>query len=181
MKRVNYVVTPFEKAIGTRTFAAVPAALAPSLRSVAAALLAVAAMAAVQERRIAAARVEGAVAAARLARADARTVRVHALARERDRLRALAEHVAAVERSGPAWASEIAAIGNGVPRDVWLSSLHVQAGNVAIEGRGARLAAVGTAMAALVRVPAFGAARLLSVRENDDRSGISYAIELERR
>lgn len=181
MRRVNYVVTPFEKAIGMRVPAAVPHALRPPLLAFAAALLAVAAMGAVQERRLAAARFDGAVAAAHLARADAQTARVRALARERDRLRAQAAHVDAVERSGAAWASEIAAIGNGVPREVWLSSLHVQSGSIALEGRGTRLAAVGATMAALVRVRAFGAARLLSVRENDDRRGIGYAIELERR
>lgn len=181
MRRINYAATPFETVTGTRATFAVPIALRPPLRELAAALLVVAAMAVVQERRIAAARLDGDVAAAHLARANVQTIRVHAMARERDLLRERAAHVDAVERSGAAWASEIAAIGNRVPKDVWLSSLHVQPGSVALEGRGTRLAAVGTTMAALVRVRAFSAARLVSVRESDDRREVSYAIELERR
>jgi len=48
-------------------------------------------------------------------------------------LRGIALRVAATRRSGPAGASEVASIGNRLPPDVWLTSLRIAPGEIALE------------------------------------------------
>ena len=63
--------------------------------------------------------------------------------------------------------------------DAWLSSLRADRGTLAVEGHSARLAAVGTTIASLAALPAYGSARLVAVHEDPVRSGVTYALALE--
>jgi Tfp pilus assembly protein PilN len=126
------------------------------------------------------ARREGVALSEQLVQADADTVRARSLQRDLERLRGVAGRIETTRRAVLANASEIAALGNRLPPDVWLTSLRVGPDAIALEGRGARLDAVAAAMSALVQLPRFTQARLVSVRSDALRGGFDYAIALER-
>lgn len=179
MKRINYVVTRGERLFGV----ALPRTVAPRLRrplcALAGALLLVGALHGVQQLRLAGAARTAALDAQRLAATDAAVRRVRAIENDVARLRALARRVDDVRRSGARHAATIAAIGNRVPGGAWLSAIRAEHGGFALEGRGARLSAVAATMAALATLPASGGVRLLDVRGERDRTGVTYAIALE--
>jgi Tfp pilus assembly protein PilN len=133
----------------------------------------------VQETRLRAAEHDGAAYAERLTATQLDVARVRAVERDVDQLRTLGERVDAIRRSGALRANEIAALGNRLPADAWLSSLRADSGTLAIEGHGARLAAVGTAIASLAALPAYRTARLVAVHEDPVRFGVTYALSLE--
>ena len=89
------------------------------------------------------------------------------------------ERVASVRRSGAQRAGEIAALGNRLPPDAWLTSLRADRIALTLEGHGARIGTVGTAIAGLAHLPPYTGVRLLSVREDSARSGVTYAIALD--
>jgi Tfp pilus assembly protein PilN len=181
MRRINYLVTWSERHIGL----ALPPAIPPTLRAPLAALLCsiafVAVVWGVQSARLRAAERDGAELARQLARSEREVAAVHAIERDAMRLRTLAERIATVRGSGTVRATEIAVIGNRLPRDAWLTSLHADHGALALEGRGARLSAVGAAIAELAQLPSYAGARLISVHEHPTRMGVTYAIALEAR
>ncbi len=180
MKRINYLVSRSERLVGVALPSGVPARVRRPLAALAGALALVAALDGLQAVRLARATDAGRLAAERLAGSERAVQRVRAVESDVVRLRAIVQRVAAIRRSGPAQAGAIAGLGNAVPGDAWLSSIRVEHGGYTLEGRGARLSAVGTLMAALAGAPAGGAARLLDVHDQADRSGVSYAIALER-
>jgi Tfp pilus assembly protein PilN len=180
MRRINYLPSWSERHIGV----ALPA-LAAELRAPLVALAGAIALAgvlwAVQATRLRAAEHDGAAIAERLAAMQLDVARVRTVERDVERFRALDERVEALRRSGAARANEIAALGNRLPPDAWLSSLRADRGTLALEGHSARLAAVGTTLASLAALPAYGAARLVAVHEDPARSGVTYALSLEPR
>lgn len=181
MRRINYLLSWSERSIGI----ALPDGVSPSLRipliALGAAMTLVALLWTVQTARLRAADHDGTVYANRLVAADTAVARVRVLERDVARLRSLSDRVAQMRRSGDAQASEIAALGNRLPDGVWLTSLRADHGVIALEGRSARLAAVGTAMDALAGLPGFAGARLVAVHAEPARSGVTYSVELERR
>ncbi len=181
MRRINYLVSWSERSIGL----ALPTGISPALRipliALGAAMALVALLWAVQTTRLRAAERDGTVYANRLAAADMSAARVRVLEHDVAQLRSLSDRVAHIRGSGDAQASEIAALGNRLPNDVWLTSLRVDRGVLALEGRSARLVAVGTAMDALAGLPGYAGARLVAVRAEPARSGVTYSLELERR
>lgn len=130
--------------------------------------------------RFDAARRDGVALSEQLMEADAASVRARSVQRDLERLRGVAGHLEATRRAVLANASEIAALGNRLPPEVWLTSLRVGPDAVALEGRGARLDAIAAAMSALMRLPRFAQARLVSVRSDALHGGFDYAIALER-
>jgi Tfp pilus assembly protein PilN len=181
MKRTNYLVTRSERLVGVALPRTAPARLRGPLAALLGSLALVGALDGVQVTRLASTAHEGRLAADRLAAGEGAVLRVRAVENDVVRLRGLVQRVTEIRRSGPAQAGALAALGNGVPADAWLASIRVEHGGYTVEGRGARLSAVGTTMAALASVPAAGAARLLDVHDRADRSGVSYAISLEKR
>jgi Tfp pilus assembly protein PilN len=181
VRRINYLVSWSERSIGV----ALPNEIAPALRipliALAAATTLVALLWTVQATRLRTAERDATAYAYRLAAADAAVARVRVLEREVAQLRSLSDRVAQIRRTGDARASEIAALGNRLPDGVWLSSLRADRGVLALEGRSARLSAVGTAMDALAGLPGYSGARLVAVRTEPARSGVTYSVELERR
>ena len=180
MKRINYLLTWTERRAGIALPAFAPAFRAPLL-ALACALALVAVLWAVQQARLASLQSGGAEFEQRLAALDVQTERVRGIERELTRLRLLEARIAAIRRSGPLRANEIATLGNQLPGDTWLTSLRADRSSLALEGRGARIEAVAAALAALARLPAYGAARLLSVREAPPGNGVSYALALDSR
>jgi Tfp pilus assembly protein PilN len=179
VRRINYLPSWSERHIGV----ALPPVVAPELRAPLAAFAGALALAGVlwglQSTRLHAAEADGAVYAERLAATQPEIARVRAIERDVDRLEALGERVATIRRSGTLRANEIATLGNRLPPDAWLSSLRADRGTLAVEGHGARLAAVGSAIASLAALPAYGAARLVAVHEDPVRAGVTYALSLE--
>lgn len=181
MTRFNYLVSPWERLFGI----APPSSIAPHLRlplfALVAAVVLVGISWAVQDVRLRAARADGDALTVRLAALDGEVARTRTLQRGIERLRALDAHLAEIRRSGAARASTIAALGNELPHDAWLTSVRVEHGAIEVEGRGARLATVGAAMRALAKLPAFAAARLLAVHGDAAHASVTYAIALEAR
>jgi Tfp pilus assembly protein PilN len=197
VRRTNYIVTWSERHFGI----ALSPAVAPPLRAPLVALLCSLAFVlvvwSVQHARLRAAERDGVELARRYTTTARDVARVRAVEHDVTRLRALAERVANVRRSGTARASEIAVVGNTLPAGAWLTALHADRRAVApggpnaltlasnsaltLEGRSARLSTVGTAIAGLARLPSYGGARLISVHEDPARSGVTYAIALEQR
>jgi Tfp pilus assembly protein PilN len=181
MRRINYLVSWSERHIGV----ALPRAISPPLRAPLAALMCSIAFVmvvwGVQHARLHAAERDGAELARRLARAEREVAAVRAVERDVTRLRALSERIAWIRGSGTARASQIAVVGNRLPHDAWLTSLHADHGALALEGHGTRLTAVGTAIAGLAQLPSYAGARLISVHDDPSRAGVTYAIALEPR
>jgi hypothetical protein len=179
MRRIDYVTTWTERHAGV----AVRLTLAPSLRAPLAVLVCSLALVAVlwtvQHLRLLAAERDGADYERRVAAAEAGFVRVRAFERDVVRLRALTGRIAAIRRSGPQRADEIAALGNRLPPDAWLTSLRADRVALTIEGHGARLGTVGSTIAGLAHLPPYAGVRLLSVRENAARAGVDYALALD--
>lgn len=181
MRRINYIVTWSERHAGV----ALPTTIAPALRAPLAALASSIAFVIVvwgiQHVRLDAADRDAGTLGRRLAAAERDVARVRAVERDVARLRALGDRVAMFRRSGALRAGEIAAIGNQLPADAWLTSLHADRNAVALEGGSVRLAAVGMTIAGLARLPAYAGARLISVHDDPATSGVTYAIALEPR
>ncbi len=179
MRRINYLPSWSERHIGI----ALPSLVAAELRVPLAALAASIALAGVlwgvQSTRLHAAERDGAAYAERLAATQLDVARVRAIERDVARFTALGERIETTRRSGALHANEIAALGNRLPADAWLSSLRADRGTFAVEGHGARLAAVGTTIATLATLPAYRAARLVAVHEDPVRAGVTYALSLE--
>jgi len=181
MKRINYLVSWSERYAGIT----LPAALAPELRApvavLACSLALVAVLGAVQHARFAAVERDGAEYARRLAATQATVARVRAVESEVARLRALDARIREIRRSGPARASEIAALGNRLPADAWLTAVRADRTALTLEGHGARLSAVGRTIASLAALPPYAGARLVSVHEDPVRRGVTYALALDPR
>lgn len=179
MKRINYLVSPWERVAGI----APPPSIAPALRGPLVALFGslalVGALHGVQQGRLQHAVREGEIEARRLDASQAALRRADAVEADVARLRALLDHVEDVRRSGAERASEIASIGNGIPAGASLSAVRVEHDGYALEGHGEGLSAVGSTMAALATIPSAAGARLLSVQDDRLRHGVIYAIELE--
>ena len=179
MRRIDYAVTWSERVLGFALPTVVRPALRAPLAALACAIALVIVMWGVQHARLRAAERDGAQLAYRLADAEHDLARVRVVERDGTRLRALAERLASIRRSGPQHASEIAVIGNQLPADAWLTSLRADRAAIQLEGRGTRLAAVGTAIASLSRIPAYAGARLISVHDDPNRTGVTFAVALE--
>jgi Tfp pilus assembly protein PilN len=180
MRRINYLISRSERTIGF----ALPRALPPSLRAplvaAAAALTIVGVAHAVAGARLSAANRDGERYADRLVRTEARVAGLRATEREVDALRAMARRADELRRSGPRAASTIAAIGNRFPRDARISALRIAGNGYTLDGRGTAIAAVGSTIDALSRLPSLRTVRLVSVRANGERGAVTYALALER-
>jgi hypothetical protein len=179
VRRINYLISRWERLAGVTP----PPSIAPALRGPLVALFGslalVGALHGVQQARLQSVERDGEIESARLAASQAALRGVGVIESDVARLRMLADHVSGVRRSGAERASEIAAIGNRIPADASLSAVRVEHDGYALEGHGARLAVVGSTMAALGTLPASAGARLLSVQDDTLRHGVSYAIALE--
>ena len=181
MKRINHHVTRAERLVGVP----LPRRIAPQLRGPLAglvgALALVGALHGVQQARLAEAARATDLYAERLAATELALRRVQAVEHDVARLRGLVRRVDEIQRSGALQAARIAAIGNRLPGDAWLTAIRAEHGGFAVEGRGARLSAVGATLAALGTLPASGGARLLDVHGDHDRPGVAYALALDPR
>ena len=178
MRRINYLPSWSERHIGI-ALPGVAAELRAPLATLAGLIALAGVLWAVQAMRLHAAEHDGAAYAQRLAATQLDVARVRAVEHDVERLRTLGERVNTIRRSGALRANEIAALGNRLPADAWLSSLRADRGVLALEGRGARLTAVGATIESLATLPAYRAARLIAVHEDPVRSGVTYALSLE--
>ena len=181
MKRINYLVSWSERRLGIAL--SPPRSPAPRPAGVAfgASLALMAALWGVEEARLRAADGIGAGYVERLAASALDVARERAVERDVQRLRDLRDRIAVIRRSGAVSAGEIAALGNQLPADAWLTSLHADRAALMLEGRSARLSAVGTTISALVHLPAYEGARLVAIHQDPRHAGVTYAIALETR
>ena len=179
MRRFDYASTTAERLLGFRFPPPIPPALRAPLVALAATLTLTGSVAVLEEARFRAAERAAAELRARLTTAEVSVARARLVRSDVIRLHALATQIAQIRRSGAARASEIAALGNALPSDTWLTAVRIEPRSRAIEGRAAAVSSVARAMTALVRLPAYAGARLLSVRDDAARSGVTYAIALE--
>ena len=180
MTRIDYLVS-WRECFAAVAAPRLPASIRRPLLAIVAAVALVGLLWAVEELRLRDAQQDGARFAARAAGAATAAGRVRAVAREVERLRGLTGRIDAMRASGSRDADNIAAIGNGIPSDAWLSNLRVDRGAYTIDGRTTRLATVSATMSALAALPPFAGARLLAVRRNAGRDDVTYTIALEPR
>jgi Tfp pilus assembly protein PilN len=180
MKAITYLIAPSERLLGVR----VSAVVAPSLRRPAAtaafALLLVGLLHGVEESRLAAAIRDGRTANERLQQARANAVSVDEASAELERLGALERRAVQLRESGIARASEVAALGNVLPRDAWLSAIRFDAKGYELEGSVTELAVVGATIAAVTTLRGVSSARLAAVRADRERH-VTYSITVQRR
>jgi Tfp pilus assembly protein PilN len=181
VKRINYLASWSERRFGLTLWPPILPATSPAVVAFTASVALLALLWGVEEVRLHAAQRDGAAYAEQLAASALNVARVRAIEREVQRLRGLRDRVAAIQQSGTVRAGEIAALGNHLPAEAWLTSLHADRTALMLEGRSARLSAVGTTIAALVRLPAYQAARLVAIHAEPQRAGVTYAIALETR
>lgn len=177
MTRLNYLPTPMRDTLAAHL--QLDARTRAPLGALAAALLAVATIGFVEDARLAAAQRAHLAARARLGGLAATLARTHALADDVTRLRALDREVDELASSGARTAGRLARLGDRVPADVWLTTIRVAGHELALEGRGTRLAAVGATLATLRRTPGYRAARLVTVRHDALHAGFLYTIALD--
>jgi len=177
MRRINYLRSPSERLFGVPL--RVGAHARAPLAALGTAMLLVATVWFLEEARLGAAQRAGIDAAAHLRSIAPELARTRALEAEVARLRALDRLVDELARSGTRSASRLALLGNRLPREAWLTTIRVQGRDIALEGRGAKFATVGNALATLQRLPGYASARLLTVRRDALHADVVYAIALE--
>jgi Tfp pilus assembly protein PilN len=177
VRRLNYLRTPSERLFGVPlrvgTHARAP------LAALGAALLLVATVWFLEEARLSAAQRAGLDAAAHLRSIAPELAQTHALEAEVAHLRALNRLVDDLARSGTRSANRLALLGNRLPREAWLTTIRVQGRDIALEGRGAKLATVGSTLATLQHLPGYASARLVTIRRDALHADVVYAIALE--
>lgn len=179
MRRINYLISWSERRIGL----AVPAPsndlrIALLVLGCSAALVVV--LWSVQHARLRSAQRIGGAYGARLAAMEPALLRSRAAQRDLESLRAQLAHQGELRASGSAAANAVAILGNRLPDGAWLSALRADASAVQLEGRGASMETVGSAVARLATVSGYTATRLVSARAEPARGGVAYAISLER-
>jgi Tfp pilus assembly protein PilN len=180
VNRINYARTHAERIAGMP----LPAGIIPSLRTPLAALgLALAATGGVwgweTARFGAAARAADAV-AVELDDIEPRLVAVHAAQRDLARLRAEAQRIAEVARTGARAANDVATLGDALPADAWLTSLRFDGVTLSLDGRGSGVDAVTQTLHAMESLSAYRAVRLTSLHADAPRPGVVYGVTLER-
>jgi hypothetical protein len=178
--RFNYLSSRFERAFGVPVPAHAGLSRSSQIALAAAALL-VAVLAGMQIGRFHAVASESAALAERRAAIAPALDDLRRVEAEVRRLGAMAAADRTVRRSGTLRANEVAAIGNALPADAWLTGLRVDAATVAVDGRGARLHAVAETLDALAALRSVSSARLVSVRHDPLRADVVYSIAMERR
>jgi Tfp pilus assembly protein PilN len=148
------------------------------LRAAGCAVVAIAAVAAIESVRYVAAARDDDAAVAELATREGDARNVQEIAREVDRLTALAAHVDALRASAPRGAAEIAAIGDRLPPDVWLSAVRIRPDAIELEGHTTRLAAIPDALTSLAGARGRSRAHLTMLQANRARGGVDYALVL---
>jgi Tfp pilus assembly protein PilN len=177
VKRIDYLRAPARRRVPALF---VDQRLRHALAAFGIAVLLVFSTSAVELARLNAAQQDAASLTQRLADAETTAAGAKSLRREIEKLQVLARRVDATRHLAEADVEEIAELGNRLPPDVWLTTLRLASGAVALEGRGARLEEVAAAMTALARLPRFTQARLLHVRDDVLHGGFDYAIAVER-
>jgi hypothetical protein len=180
MTRFNYAPSRFERAFGAASSRRAPIARGPLL-ALAASLLLVGTLVFVQAFRLRALEGAAAVLSTRRAALQPALVRLRSAEAEERRLEGLLAADRGVRRSGTLSANEIAAIGNALPAQTWLTGVRIEPGAVALEGRCAGMRGVADALAALARVDGIATVRLITAKRDATRSDVAYEIALERR
>ena len=140
-----------------------------------AALIVIAATVIIQAVRIDAATREQSDLTERLATLDVSVSPIRVMAREVTRFDAIETRVRDLRASARASANAVAALGNRLPHDVWLTALRAGPQSIALDGRSAHLASLAAAMTSL-RASSERQARLINVAVDPARGGLSYAI-----
>jgi len=180
VKRINYLITPTERIFGQALRSAGSPPRLPLVVLVGA-LASLILPYYVETTRLHYLERAGAEYRMRLAKTAVDVQRVRSLERDVARLRRLSDEVASIRRSGELRANEIAALGNELPRDVWLTALREDGQALDVEGGGGRLSTVAAAIVALARLPQYTGARLVAVRSEAAGPEVTYAMVLERR
>lgn len=179
MKRINYLVSPIERRFGIGNVTVKPALRVPVAALVAAVALD-GLMWITEEARLRSLERETQALGAKLESRQLAAAPVRALEIEVTGLREASEHARALRVSGVAHANEIAALGDRLPADSWFTGIRLDPEALRVEARGASVASVGSALRSLAGGSAYATAHLISVHEDPSRSGVTYAITLER-
>ncbi|HTJ26563.1 MAG TPA: PilN domain-containing protein [Candidatus Limnocylindria bacterium] len=178
MTRIDYLVSRWELLLGVAPPAAVPRTLRDPLIALLASLVLLGVLAGVQAARLAHARRDVEIVRQRLAQDDSALRRLDALEVEVRRLHAIDGEIDRIAEAGAHSVSAVAAIGNRIPKDAWLSSIRRDHDGYVLEGSARRLSLVSRTLAALAALPATGRARLVSVQDAPAGRGVGYAITL---
>lgn len=181
MRRINYLIAPSERIFGHALRFAVSPPLRLPLIALAGALASLGLPYCVEAARWHHLERAGVAYEMRLAATELDVRQVRRLERDVARLRVMSGEVASIRRSGDVRANEIAALGNQLPSDAWLTALRKDGEALAVEGGGARLSTVAAAIATLARLPQYVGARLVAVHGEAARPEVTYSIVLERR
>ncbi len=180
MRRINYLIVPSDRIFGNVARHALSPALRPPLVALGALIASLGLLYGIEATRLHHFERAAAAYEAQLTATALEVQRVHRLAADVLRLRALNDEVASIRRSGDIRANEIAALGNDLPSDAWLTALRKDGDALDLEGGGRRLGTVGAAITALARLPQYGGARLVAIHGEPARAGVTYSIVLER-
>lgn len=180
MTRFNYASSRFERTFGAAFPQRATIARGP-LFALAASLVLVAGIVIVQTLRLRGLDDDAAALAGRRAALQPALTSLRSAQADVRRLEALVAADRAVRRTGTLRANEIAAIGNALPADTWLTGVRLDAVTVALEGRSVRMRGIADTLDALARIDGFATVRLVSARRDAMRSDVSYEIALERR
>jgi Tfp pilus assembly protein PilN len=179
---MNYVVTPLERIAGDRLRTTVSPALRRALVALGGAAIALGLLLGTEAMRFTRLERIGSGYASRITAIAARVHQAQAVEHDVAHLRSVNVRIASIRRSGDVGANELAAFGNALPADVWLTAVHRDGQAFAIDGGGRTLSAIASAVDALERLPSYATVRLVSLRAQGSGSAeVSYSIVLERR
>jgi len=181
--RFDYRQTTFERWLGRRPVFVVDRTMRAALLAIAAAIVAVAIVALIECRRLAALDGELAALADRIAVAERDDARSDALQHDVARLRDLCATLDGARRDTAIATNTIVRIGNRLPPQTWLTSVQTdRTGAWTIGGRSARLDEIGTTLAAVARLEPAATARLVSVNATGARGALlDFSIAFEQR
>jgi Tfp pilus assembly protein PilN len=178
MTRTDYLVSRWERLLGVAPPTVVPQTLRGPLIAFIASLGLIASLGIVQAVRLDYARHDVDIATQRLARDEAALRQLDAVELEIRQLRALDREIDRISQTGVHGTSAVAAIGNQIPHDAWLSSIRRERDGYVLEGGARHVSTVSRTLAALAALHGTGPARLVSLAEAPAGRGFRYAITL---
>jgi Tfp pilus assembly protein PilN len=178
MTRIDYLVSRWERLLGVAPPTVVPQTLRGPLIAFIASLGLIAILGIVQAFRLGDARHDVEVATLRLARDEAALRQLDGVELEIRQLRALDREIDRIAQTGAHSTSAVAAIGNQIPHDAWLSSIRRERDGYVLEGGARHLSTVSRTLAALAALQKTGRAQLVSLAEAPESRGFRYAITL---
>ena len=180
MKGFNYLAAAQRrKPLAFGTTIAIDNRIRGPLAALVAIVVLTCAIGAVQLSRLGAAAQAYSVTSAQLAASELTVRSVKRLRARLDAQAQVADRIDEIRRTSLQRVSELAWIGNHLPRDTWLHAVRYEDGTYSLEGSSARAGAVGNAILALRENTRAAAVRLVSLHADASTKRIDYTLRLE--